>query len=151
MEWTVKQQYMLSVLHTQYHVCWCSGDFRSQSISSHGIDPQSQNILSPACGPLKRPICDDNGWLEVHLISTRKNRYANHILNHNSKYESSFQLYLLIHCGLVMIHGNTCLGQHWLRWWLGAQWHQATNVDFSLVKFYGILYIDSDQTISNSD
>ena len=29
------------------HVCWCSGDFRSRSISRHGIDSQSRNIPSP--------------------------------------------------------------------------------------------------------
>ena len=42
------QHYMLAILYCQYHACWCSGDFRSQCISRHGIDPQSQNILSPA-------------------------------------------------------------------------------------------------------
>ena len=30
---------MLSVLHRQYHACWCSGDFRSQGISRHHIGP----------------------------------------------------------------------------------------------------------------
>ena len=33
------------------------------------------------------------------------------------------------------------LGQHWLRYWLAAWWHQAItwiNVDFSLVRFCGI-------------
>ena len=25
------------VLQSQYHVCWCSGDFRSQDINRHGI------------------------------------------------------------------------------------------------------------------
>ena len=39
---TLEQQYMLSVLHNQYmyHAYWCSGDFRSQGISRHGIDHQ---------------------------------------------------------------------------------------------------------------
>ena len=40
---TLGQQYM-SVLHSQFHVCRCSGNFRSLSISRQGIDPQSQNI-----------------------------------------------------------------------------------------------------------
>ena len=40
-------QYMLSVQHNLYHACWCSGDFRSQCISRHGIDPQSRNIPCP--------------------------------------------------------------------------------------------------------
>ena len=39
---------MLSVLHSQYHACWCTGDFRSQCISRHGIDHQSRIIPSPA-------------------------------------------------------------------------------------------------------
>ena len=37
---------MSSVLHSQYHACWCSGDFKRQGISRHGIDLQSQTILS---------------------------------------------------------------------------------------------------------
>ena len=36
------QRCMLFVLHNQYHACWCSGDFRSQSISRYGIDRQSR-------------------------------------------------------------------------------------------------------------
>ena len=48
------EQYMLSVLHSQYHACWCTGDFRSQCISRHGIDTQSQNILSPLSEELIR-------------------------------------------------------------------------------------------------
>ena len=40
MKLTLEQQYLLSVLHSQYHACWCSGDFRSQCISRHGIAPQ---------------------------------------------------------------------------------------------------------------
>ena len=39
---------VLSVLHSQYHACWCSGDFRRQGFSRYGIDPQSWNILSLA-------------------------------------------------------------------------------------------------------
>ena len=46
MKLTLEQQYMLSVLHSQYHVCWCSGNFRSQCISRNGIEPQSHNIPS---------------------------------------------------------------------------------------------------------
>ena len=45
---TLEQQYMLCVLHRQYHAYWCSGDFKSQGISRNGIDPWSRNILSPA-------------------------------------------------------------------------------------------------------
>ena len=52
MKLTLEQQYMLFVLHSQYHACWCSGDFRSQCIGSRGINPQSQNIPSPASDEL---------------------------------------------------------------------------------------------------
>ena len=51
MKWTLERQFMtfmLFVLHSQYHVCWCFGNFRSPGISMNGIDPQSHNILSPA-------------------------------------------------------------------------------------------------------
>ena len=43
----------VSVLGSQYHVCWCTDDFRSQCISRHGIDTQSRNIPSPASDELK--------------------------------------------------------------------------------------------------
>ena len=46
MKLTLEQQYMLSVLHSQYHAYWCIGDFRSQRISRHDNDPQSWNNLS---------------------------------------------------------------------------------------------------------
>ena len=46
MKWTLEQQYMSSVLHSQCCACWCSGDFRSQSTSWHGTDFQNQNIPS---------------------------------------------------------------------------------------------------------
>ena len=45
---TLIQEYILSFLRRQKLVCWCSGDFRSQGISRHGIDLQSRNILFPA-------------------------------------------------------------------------------------------------------
>ena len=44
---------------------------------------------------------------------------------------------ILTHWGLVMPYGYRDLGQHWLRWWLVAWWHQAitwTNVDWSSLK-----------------
>ena len=34
------------ILHDQYHGCWCPGDFRSQDISSYGI-----NLVCPASAP----------------------------------------------------------------------------------------------------
>ena len=46
---------------------------------------------------------------------------------------------LLPHWGLMTPYDGRDLGQHWLRWWLGAGWHHAitwTNVDLSSVKSY---------------
>ena len=62
MKLPVEQQYMLSVPPSQYHACWCSGDFRSQCISRHGIDPQSMNILSPASGELEYNFYTPAQW-----------------------------------------------------------------------------------------
>ena len=53
MQLTLEQKYMLSILLSQYHSCWCSGDFRGQCISRHGIDPQSRNMPSPASEELR--------------------------------------------------------------------------------------------------
>ena len=52
-KFTMEQPYMLPIVYWQYHACWCSGDFRSQGISRHGINPQSQNIPSPASEEVK--------------------------------------------------------------------------------------------------
>ena len=44
---------------------------------------------------------------------------------------------MLTHCGLVTPYVDRDLGQHWLKLWLVAWWHQAitwTNVDWSSVK-----------------
>ena len=41
-------------------------------------------------------------------------------------------VWMFTHCGLVTSHGDRNLGQHWLRLWVVAWWHQAvtwTNVD----------------------
>ena len=45
---SMEQPYVLPILYCQYHACWCTGDFRSQCISRHGIDLQSRNIPSLA-------------------------------------------------------------------------------------------------------
>ena len=45
---TAKQQNVVLVLHSYYHVCWCYSDFRSQGISRHSIGRNIQNIPSPA-------------------------------------------------------------------------------------------------------
>ena len=53
MKLILEQQRILFVLHSQYHACWCSGDFVSQGISRYGIDPKSWIILSPASEDLE--------------------------------------------------------------------------------------------------
>ena len=48
---------------------------------------------------------------------------------------------ILTHWGLVTPFGDIDLGQHWLRQWLAAWWHQAitwTNADLSSVRSSGI-------------
>ena len=47
MKITLEQQYMLSVLRSQYHDCIWSGEVRSQCFSRLDIDPQTRNILAP--------------------------------------------------------------------------------------------------------
>ena len=44
MKLTLEQQYMLTVLHNQYHACWCSGHFRSQGISRHRLTPKDGTL-----------------------------------------------------------------------------------------------------------
>ena len=40
-KFTMEQPYMLPILCWQYHACWCTGNFRSQGISRHGINPKA--------------------------------------------------------------------------------------------------------------
>ena len=75
MKSSLEQQYMLFVQHSQYRDCWCSGDFRSQGISRHGIYQISWNIPSPASEELSLPsptylyICTPQSCIPVHLYS----------------------------------------------------------------------------------
>ena len=52
----MEQPHMLHILYSQYDACWCPGGVWSHGISRHDIDPQSQNILSPASEELKPMI-----------------------------------------------------------------------------------------------
>ena len=47
--------YMMSVLHSNWDACWCSGDFRSQCISRNGIVSQSRNILPSSIRRVNAP------------------------------------------------------------------------------------------------
>ena len=47
-KFTMEQLYVLPILYCQCHACWCTGEFRSQCISRHGIEFQSRNIPSLA-------------------------------------------------------------------------------------------------------
>ena len=53
MKLTLEQLCLLSALHSQYHACWCPGDFMNQGINRHNTDPQSQNIPSPPLEELR--------------------------------------------------------------------------------------------------
>ena len=83
MNLSLEQQYMLSVLHSQYHSCWCCDDFRGQAINSHGIDPQSRNILS-----IEVFISKHNQWnmIDLHTPVALLWHYNGHdgISNHQS-------------------------------------------------------------------
>ena len=48
MNFTLEQQYMLSILQTQCHAYWCTGNFPSQGISRGGSSTQNRNIQSLA-------------------------------------------------------------------------------------------------------
>ena len=73
----------MSVLHSQYHACWCFGYFRSRGISRHGIDPQSRNILSLASGLKQNDwhfadniykciFITENFWIKIQILPLKK-------------------------------------------------------------------------------
>ena len=69
-------------LHSQYHACWCSGNFRSQGISRHGTDPQIRNIPSTPSEELscfdKAPIgrCDYIVWTNNFSVHSDDHGYS---------------------------------------------------------------------------
>ena len=69
-------------LHSQYHVCWCSSNFRSQGISSHVTDPQSQNIPSPASKGLRslHHLPGANELMPCGLMDSEGSQYQDAIL-----------------------------------------------------------------------
>ena len=77
-------------------------------------------------------------WLQNALIPNRHHDISNHYADLATIVSKGDEL---AHCSLMIPYGYIDLGQHWLRQWLGAWWHQAntwTNVDFSSVGFSGI-------------
>ena len=104
---TLGQQYM-SVLHSHYHACWCSGNFGSQGISKHGIESQNWNIPSPASEELTDMWCLLPGFYRWKWLSTNKISVDRIIHNGLQKLEKS-------HWGLVTPFGDIDLGQHWLK------------------------------------
>ena len=72
----------LHELHSHYHVCWCSGDFRSQAISNYVTDPQSQNISSPASKELRslHHFPGANELMPCGLLDSEESQYQDAIL-----------------------------------------------------------------------
>ena len=79
---TMEQPYML-IPYCPYHSCWCSGDWRSQGISRHGIDQYWRNIPSLASEELKRStsdICSASVELKLENIWQQiKDTYMKHM------------------------------------------------------------------------
>ena len=73
---------MLSVLHSQYHACWCSGDFRSQGINRHGIDPQSRDIPSPASEELIDKRSPWSRWRFIFCEASDENVFHEIVKNY---------------------------------------------------------------------
>ena len=73
MKLTLELQYMLSVLQSLfiYHARWCSGDFRSQSISRHGIGSQSWNIISSIRRVNPYHAC----WVQINALGVVSLRF----------------------------------------------------------------------------
>ena len=69
----MEQPYVLPLLYCQCHACWCTGDFRSQAISRHGIDFQSRNIPSLAWEELTHWPLDDFNKFETSNFQTSFN------------------------------------------------------------------------------
>ena len=74
----MEQPHMLHILYSQYDACWCPGYLRSrQGINRHGIDPQSQNILSPASEELKPMIPKSLQITSKHMAQPSKKVFIN--------------------------------------------------------------------------
>ena len=64
---------MLSVLQSQYNACWCSGNFRSQSISRHGIDPPKPEYSVSTIRRVKRLLGNKCSHWTVNTVGTPYN------------------------------------------------------------------------------
>ena len=79
MKLTMGQQYMLSVIHSQKHAFWCSGDFRSLRISRHAIGPTTRRVnIHISAGMLLAPppeeliftqILDDHHFIQSEMAT----------------------------------------------------------------------------------
>ena len=96
----MEQPHMLPILYCQYHVCWCSGDFRSQGISKHGIDPQSWNIPSSASEELTFILKDPR----VSRKESNEILWCHRMEQHTTPYQKWMQL--VIHV-IVLIYINS--------------------------------------------
>ena len=118
----------LPMLCSQYHVCWCPGDIRSQGISSHGFDQvwmeysiankQRVNILLTLYMPNPCEKVRIKKWIQdLHVLNTQ---YLNWIL---TSVEMVQQVEILPHGSskdlprAYSIHG--C-------WWPGDAWTQGS-------------------------
>ena len=77
---TMQQPYMLPILYSQYHACWCPGDSRSQGISGHGIDHIRRNIPSLATEELTgQDSCMQSATIVHRLDDARSEPRMTHV------------------------------------------------------------------------
>ena len=118
------------VSNQQPHDCLLNRSFRRRSLKQQssaslafvrGIHGWPVN--SPHKGPEHVSI-----WWRHHVMIKYKHDFM--LPERHSAWLGS------THCGMVMPYGDIELGQHWLRAWFVAWWHQAitwTNVDWPSV------------------
>ena len=119
---------MLSVLHSQYHACWCSSNFRRQDISMHGIDTQSPNIPSPASEVLMNP--GPFSWYiwfripsGIGLEFVGQNicqRKISHCITKNYNYHKISNVHLIIETsfGICLGEGQNLHVLYWEVYWI---------------------------------
>ena len=103
--------------------------------SCPGLTREQQNVFEDYAKQVEERLAaaeaEEKAKMEAELSAQEKQKRKQTQERHTDKGQPSWSL---THCGLVTPYGDTYLGQHWLRLWLVAWWHQAitwTNIDLS--------------------
>ena len=79
---TMEQPYMLPILCSQYHSCWCPGDLSCQGIGRHGIDPPESEYSIFSNRRVGIPQEQGQNHADLCLCSFCHHATSSHVINY---------------------------------------------------------------------